>query len=546
MLSPSTKPDSELCRNACGFYGNKVWDDFCSKCYREVYQQAKQVQEEFDAKHEVLSPTLTNEAVLPLLTVQSSPSLTSFQERRRSNINMKNPVKQILLNRTGSLKYETGTILFIFQVLALSVSAQNTVLFNDDTMEQDAAYKHLDVMTTDDARLDIKRYVKLFSNSFQKKCLNKNVSTDKLCEDYSQFKDNLKKRIQTNSIYKVRVRDYVENIIFTKNYSLIFHRLSTTYEEQDLSIQNRISSLHWISTQMLETVLNEHIPLVRESIYKAINALIELDSKIIPQDKIQSIMECKDYIFDAIRNSISYSRNNSEQTTIINADNFLPALIYIVLKAKPPRLHSNIKFLSNFSQPSGEQAYYLANLDSAVRFIELLKAQHIGLSEEDFLHCMRGEPVFSNVTLFDLDDTNNVEKKLLNEHTRLYSDIDYHCEKFEQNLINFRTKLMLSTSDANDLIQDSYQRYSDFDKKLLCVDESPSPVDIQTSADVVDLKDNQTIPNLSPQDNKNDIFDQTLTASDIQLPEPLEPQILTDTSQSQKDVQQQQQLTSNQ
>jgi hypothetical protein len=63
-------------------------------------------------------------------------------------------------------------------------------------------------------------------------------------------------------------------------------------------------------------------------------------------------MECKSFIEDAIR----ASRGG------INADSFLPALIFVVLKAKPSRLHSNIQFLSHFSQASSKQLYYLANL----------------------------------------------------------------------------------------------------------------------------------------------------------------------------------------
>jgi hypothetical protein len=167
---------------------------------------------------------------------------------------------------------------FFFFVIASSSSVISALLNEEQTLENEAADKHLNLMTTDDARIDIKSQVKTFANNFHKKCSNKNIHIDILVHDYGIFKDTIKKRIQTNSIYRDenedlihRIRDYVEKIIFSKDYSLIFNRIGIECEEKDLSIQNRISSLHWITPTMLDTILNENIPNVRETIYKAIN-----------------------------------------------------------------------------------------------------------------------------------------------------------------------------------------------------------------------------------------------------------------------------------
>ncbi len=92
------KVDSELCRNACGFYGNKIWDGYCSKCYREVYQYTRQMSEVQDEKSSNTTPNGT-----PPTSGQSSPSFSNFQEKRRSNMGMRNPIRQIV-NRAGSLR----------------------------------------------------------------------------------------------------------------------------------------------------------------------------------------------------------------------------------------------------------------------------------------------------------------------------------------------------------------------------------------------------------------------------------------------------------
>lgn len=61
------------------------------------------------------------------------------------------------------------------------------------------------MLTTEDARVDIKSQVKTFSSHFHKKCTNKNVHLDTLIQEYGTFKDTIKKRIQTNPIYKGKI-----------------------------------------------------------------------------------------------------------------------------------------------------------------------------------------------------------------------------------------------------------------------------------------------------------------------------------------------------
>ncbi len=72
-----------------------------------------------------------------------------------------------------------------------------------------------------------------------------------------------------------------------------------------------------------------------------------------------------------------------------SADEFLSALIYSVLQANPPLLHSNLHFLHCFSLPihlvSGETGYFFTSLCSATVYIQEMTAQGLRVSEDDFL-----------------------------------------------------------------------------------------------------------------------------------------------------------------
>ncbi|XP_032286840.1 rab5 GDP/GTP exchange factor isoform X1 [Halichoerus grypus] len=372
-----------LCKKGCGYYGNPAWQGFCSKCWREEYHKArqKQIQEDWE-----LAERLQREEEEAFASSQSGPGAQSltfskFEEKKTNEKTRKvTTVKKFFSasSRVGSKKAE------IQEAKAPSPSINRQASIETDRVSKEFIEF---LKTFHKTGQEIYKQTKMFLETMNYK---RDLSIEEQSECTQDFYQNVAERMQTRgkvpSERVEKIMDQIEKYIMTRLYKYVFCPETTDDEKKDLAIQKRIRALHWVTPQMLCVPVNEEISEVSDMVVKAITDIIEMDSKRVPRDKLACITKCSKHIFNAIK----ITRNEPA-----SADDFLPTLIYIVLKGNPPRLQSNIQYITRFCNPSrlmaGEDGYYFTNLCCAVAFIEKLDAQSLNLSQEDFDRYMSGQ-----------------------------------------------------------------------------------------------------------------------------------------------------------
>ncbi|XP_035212758.1 rab5 GDP/GTP exchange factor-like isoform X2 [Stegodyphus dumicola] len=354
------------CKNKCGYYGNPEWQGYCSKCYRELNQKIKP-----DRDIKGLSKKITRS----FSDAQDSSlvGFSKFEEKKKQQSEKRSKTIKSIIKRGQTMKESTThspsrDVLLIGEVLQLSKDLQLKEPVSKDVIKQ------------------IQRQLEIISRCFDK-------SIDEQSEIMQDFYNFMANRCETHPYYQDMtpeqidlLMDKIEEVLMENLHRTMFQNISSEYEEKDLALQKRIRSLNWIMPHHLFLDIKENSPEVSDLIDKAITDVIEMDSKIAPQEKIQSIVKCSKNIVNII---------NISQGVVASADEFLPVMVYIVLKANPPLLQSNIKYITSYSIParlrSGEGAYYFTNLCCAVTFIENLTAESLNLSNDEFERYLAGE-----------------------------------------------------------------------------------------------------------------------------------------------------------
>ncbi|KAG9309021.1 hypothetical protein JVU11DRAFT_11236 [Chiua virens] len=149
--------------------------------------------------------------------------------------------------------------------------------------------------------------------------------------------------------------------------------------ERDRILAQRISLFHWIKPSHLDIPELESIePGITGFLEFAQQELCKVNHYKAPRDKLICILNCCKVIFGLLR----HLRKDE------GADSFVPVLIFVVLKANPDHLLSNVEFISRFRNPAklqSEAGYYLSSLMGAVQFIETMDYTSVSnITQQEF------------------------------------------------------------------------------------------------------------------------------------------------------------------
>lgn len=185
----------------------------------------------------------------------------------------------------------------------------------------------------------------------------------------------------------------LEKYIMTKLFSRTF-----AISPEDVKIDQEISEkIHLLQSFLRPEHLdippflqNEASWLLAEKELQKINAFRA------PREKLHCIMSCCRII-----NNLLLNASMSENHVLGGADDFLPVLIYVTIKANPPQLHSNLKYIQLYRRQEkmiSEPAYYFTNLVSAKSFIVQLDAKSLSMDEIEFEESMQAAMLDSKVS----------------------------------------------------------------------------------------------------------------------------------------------------
>ncbi|XP_022654442.1 rab5 GDP/GTP exchange factor-like isoform X1 [Varroa destructor] len=375
------------CRNGCQFYGNPEWEGFCSKCYKLIRQQQQQ-QLQQHTKNKVTSAKiqLSRQSLSDAKPGGTGDFFGRFEEKKNRQKEQQRGSKTLknFIKRANTLKENTS--------FSLGSSWNGPIL--RDKKASDGLLALREVLH---GRLALRQeicveIIKLLNGAFErmetlfKKNESMSTVSDMIQDVYQLIYDRAAEEVEASTAQEAV--ELCEDFFISHTYDILFSVLSSEEERRDLKVLQRIRSLHWVRANHLELDVDDIHPTVKEFMDEAMKQLIFIDSKRSPKEKLACVV-------DAAKNIFKMLQAAPKGPSHAGADDFLPAMIYVVLRANPPRLHTNIKLVTLFSAQSrlrsGESGYMFTNLCGAVNFIETLTADKLQMPQKEFEAYIQGK-----------------------------------------------------------------------------------------------------------------------------------------------------------
>ncbi|CAI5454658.1 unnamed protein product [Caenorhabditis angaria] len=184
----------------------------------------------------------------------------------------------------------------------------------------------------------------------------------------------LKDRLMQNSDWNYATEAMITRAMTTIERFVMFAVYETAFYPNLGADQHRDKVLRASIAKVSQVVTADHdslkIPkrLHGEAPWPSAQAeLSMLDVYVTAQDKLKCVVRC----CDVINNLIALSSKGA----VASADDLTPVLVFVIIKANPRSLLSNVQFVETFAGDkieTGRDAYYWTNFKSAVEFIKTI------------------------------------------------------------------------------------------------------------------------------------------------------------------------------
>ncbi|KII85928.1 hypothetical protein PLICRDRAFT_115563 [Plicaturopsis crispa FD-325 SS-3] len=234
----------------------------------------------------------------------------------------------------------------------------------------------------------VAKYLRSFLSNFAKRTFTVNDQV-KIINDFLSF---ISGRMRETDVWRAasdaefdNAMEGMEKLVMNRLYDFTFtpqvvrvipaRPVTADDLERDRVLSQRIALFTWIEEKHLDIPEGEGS---KGFLMFAQQELLKINHYKAPRDKLICVLNCCKVIFGLIRHL----------KTEEGADSFVPILIFVVLKANPEHLLSNVEFINRFRNPEklqSEAGYYLSSLMGAVSFIETM--DHTSLSnitQEEF------------------------------------------------------------------------------------------------------------------------------------------------------------------